>query len=90
MTPEAWFRVDRDIPEISATNGDLVMVDGEEVWVCTKHGPDLLWTHRASLVSLTERQPSAVSDPIEALSDLAALFELIKSCGGRMPGEVDQ
>ena len=29
-----WFRVSGDIPEMGAYPGDIVIRDGEEVWVC--------------------------------------------------------
>ncbi len=83
-----WFVVAHDIPEIGAYPADLVMVKGNDVWICKKKpdtwvGPgyfmDRLWA--LDLTAL----PSAVSEPIAASSDDAALFELIYSTGGRMP-----
>ena len=99
-----WFQVEKDIPELGAAAGDLVMVDVDpaEVWVCRQHGSTLSREHKPSLHACGPNKrdyfedgpqpviPSAVTEPIKARSDLAALFELIHSAGGRMPGEVAQ
>ena len=34
MTEPEWFRVSEGIPEIGAYPPDLVMMDGDEVWIC--------------------------------------------------------
>ena len=36
MTEPEWFEVNRNIPEIGAYLSDIVMMDGDEVWVCKK------------------------------------------------------
>lgn len=59
-----WYRVDRDIPEILAVAGDLVMVDKEadEVWLCTLCGPDFLAEHRGSLSATDMKYTEAGQD----------------------------
>ena len=66
MSKELWFDVDRDIPEIGASVGDLVMVDEDvvEVWVCKRHGPDvftLLPEHRDSLCLCVSQSHEPIS-----------------------------
>jgi hypothetical protein len=59
-----WFSVIRDIPEISAVAGNVVMVDNDtsEVWLCAKKTPDTMTKHESSLMAiggeLSPRQPT--------------------------------
>ena len=95
MSPSVWYSVEQDIPQIDAVVGDVVLVkhrDRSELWVSHKHESFDLEEYGSSLrrygppdESPSPVLPSAVSYPIKARSDLAALFELICSSGGRMP-----
>ena len=88
MSVQLWFRVVGNIPEVGAYPPDLIMMDGEEVWIFKKVPATwckpIVYNDRLSVI-LPTTLPSDVSDPINARSDLAALVELIHSAGGRMP-----
>ena len=97
-----WFRFERDVPEMSAAVGDLLMLDLDTGWVvvCSNQGRYVNLKHEYlhALCAIEApgsqvdkpRHPSTVSKPITAPSDLSALFELIRSSGGKMPGESAQ
>ncbi len=87
--PICWFRFEKDVPGMSAAEGDLFMLntDTGRVWVWSDRGRyiDLKHEYLRALSAIDLSRASKPSHPITAPNDEAALIELIRLAGGRMP-----
>ena len=99
MSVNEVYVLNFDIPEFGYSAGDhLVIRRGHPeapVTVVRRLGQEALTTaiehtrNARALVAIGSRRRSPVSEPIEACSDDAALFDLITDSGCGMPNEVN-